>query len=190
MEKPSGEITLLLKRVAAGDNGAGDKLAEAVFAELRRIAGRVMSHERSDHTLQPTVIADEAFLNLIDQPERNWQNRAHFFAVAAQAMRRILVDYSRQKRAQKRGGSLERIDPAAVELGTYSSPDDILAIDQALHRLSAIDPRQARIVELRYFAGLTEEETAQVLSISLRTVKREWAFARAWLYAEMTRPPQ
>ncbi|HUK18202.1 MAG TPA: sigma-70 family RNA polymerase sigma factor [Bryobacteraceae bacterium] len=190
MEKSSGEITLLLKRVAAGDGRAGDKLAEAVYAELRRIAGRMMSWERAGHTLQPTAIADEAFLNLIDQPERNWQNRAHFFAVAAQAMRRILVDYSRQKRALKRGGALERVDPEKAELGTFSSPDDILAIDQALDRLSAIDPRQARIVELRYFAGLTEDETAQVLAVSPRTVKREWAFARAWLYGEMTKPPQ
>ena len=187
MERPSGEITLLLKRVAAGDTRAGDKLAEAVYAELRRIAGRMMSRERADHTLQPTVIADEAFLNLIDQPDRNWQNRAHFFAVAAQAMRRILVDYSRQKRALKRGGQQERIDPDATELGSFSSPDDILAIDQALDRLSTIDPRQARIVELRYFAGLTEDETAQVLDVSPRTIKREWAFARAWLYGEMTR---
>jgi RNA polymerase sigma factor (TIGR02999 family) len=190
MEKPSGEITLLLKRVAGGDSGAGDKLAEAVYSELRRIAGRMMSRERAGHTLQPTVIADEAFLNLIDQPERNWENRAHFFAVAAQAMRHILVDYSRQKRALKRGGDLERITSDAVQLGTFSSPDDILAIDQALTRLNAIDPRQARIVELRYFAGLTEDETAQVLAVSPRTVKREWAFARAWLYGEMTRPPQ
>lgn len=188
MDRSSGEITLLLKRVTAGDTGAGDKLAEAVYAELRRIAGRMMSWERPDHTLQPTVIADEAFLNLIDQTERNWQNRAHFFAVAAQAMRRILVDYSRQKRALKRGGDLERIDPDSTLIGTVSSPDDILAIDQALTRLGAIDPRQARIVELRYFAGLTEDETAQVLGVSPRTVKREWAFARAWLYGEMTKP--
>ena len=180
---PPGDITILLKRVAAGDELATERLAEAVYAELRRIAGRLMTRERRDHTLQATAIADEAYINLIDQPERNWQNRAHFFAVAAQAMRRLLVDYGRRTHALKRSGDAADVPSAEVQ----SSHDEVLAVNEALDRLSAIDARQARIVELRYFGGLTEEETAAVLQISTRTVKRDWAVARSWLYAELTR---
>jgi RNA polymerase sigma-70 factor, ECF subfamily len=189
MEKTPGEITLLLKRVAIGDSQAGDKLARAVYVELRRIAGRMMAHERPGHTLQPTAIADEAFLRLIDRPEQSWQNRAHFFGVAAQAMRRILVDYSRQKRAAKRGGGLTRTQSDLERAGNYSPLEDILAINEALGRLNEVNTRQARIVELRYFAGLTEEEIAETLFISPRTVKRDWTEARAWLYAELTKRP-
>ncbi|HTS30582.1 MAG TPA: sigma-70 family RNA polymerase sigma factor [Bryobacteraceae bacterium] len=189
MDNTPGEITLLLKRVACGDSRAEDALAQAVYSELRRIAGRMMAREAPTHTLQPTAIADEAFLKLIDQPDRSWQNRAHFFAVAAQSMRRILVDYGRQKRALKRGRDLQRPADDLDCIGAFSSLDNVLAIDEALTRLSAIDSRQGRIVELRYFAGLTEDETAQVLAISPRTVKRDWAVARAWLYAELSRRP-
>lgn len=189
MDKQPGDITLLLKRVASGDSQAADALADAVQKELRRIAARLMARETHGHTLQPTAIADEAFLKLIDQPDRSWQNRAHFFAVAAQSMRRILVDYARQKRALKRGGDLHRAPEDQDRAGAFSSLDDVLAIDEALTRLTAIDSRQARIVELRYFASLTEEETAEVLAISSRTVKRDWAVARAWLYTELTRRP-
>jgi RNA polymerase sigma factor (TIGR02999 family) len=182
-----GDVTLLLKRVAAGDPDAAERLAEAVYAELRRIATRLMVHERRDHTLQATAIAGEAYVNLVDQPERNWQNRAHFFAVAAQAMRRILVDYGRRKRSLKRGGALQRVDQLDASQDLSSSHEEILAVNEALDRLTEIDPRQSRIVELRYFGGLTEEETAEVLQISVRTVKRDWAVARAWLHAELTR---
>jgi RNA polymerase sigma factor (TIGR02999 family) len=184
---PAGDITVLLKRLAAGDELATERLAEAVYAELRRIAGRLMTRERRDHTLQATAIAGEAYVNLIEQRERNWQNRAHFFAVAAQSMRRLLVNYGRRTRALKRGGPHP---PPASDLrgaDTASSYEEILAVNEVLDRLAALDPRQARIVELRYFGGLTEEETAEVLQISTRTVKRDWAVARAWLYAELTR---
>ena len=182
-----GDITLLLQQVASGDPRAADRLAEAVYAELRRIAGALMAHERRDHTLQPTVIAGEAYLNLVEQRDRNWQNRAHFFAVAAQAMRRLLVDYGRRRHTQKRGGGAERVevDPPAAD--TDRPFEELLAVNEVLDRLGVIDSRQARIVELRYFGGLTEEETAEVLKISTRTVKRDWTVARAWLYAELTR---
>ena len=184
---PDGDITILLKRVAAGDVLAKDQLAEAVYAELRRIAGRLMTHERRDHTLQATAIAGEAYVNLIERHERNWQNRAHFFAVAAQSMRHLLVDYGRRRHALKRQGPNAAV-PAEPPGGDGApSYDEILAVNEVLDRLAAIDPRQARVVELRYFGGLTEEETALVLQVSTRTVKRDWAVARAWLYAELTR---
>ena len=146
-----------------------------------------MGHERRDHTLQATIIAGEAYVNLVEQRDRSWQNRSHFFAVAAQAMRRLLVDYGRQKRTLKRGGSLERIDLDVAAVDPLAPHEEILAVNEALDRLAAIDPRQARIVELRYFGGLTEEETAEVLQVSTRTVKRDWTVARAWLYAELTK---
>ena len=182
-----GDITLLLQQVASGDPRAADRLAEAVYAELRRIAGALMAHERRDHTLQPTVIAGEAYLNLVEQRDRNWQNRAHFFAVAAQAMRRLLVDYGRRRQTQKRGAGAERVDVDPPAADTDRPFEELLAVNEVLDRLGVIDSRQARIVELRYFGGLTEEETAEVLKISTRTVKRDWTVARAWLYAELTR---
>src|SRR5438046_982047 len=154
MERSAGEITALLKRVRGGDAGASDRLAEAVFADLRRIAKRLMGRERAGHTLQPTAIAGEAYLNLIEHSARNWENRAHFFAVATQAMRRILVDYARRKGAEKRGGYWQRVVQDAPQ--PVSTPfDDVVAVHEALERLSGVDPRQARIVELRYFGGLT-----------------------------------
>jgi RNA polymerase sigma factor (TIGR02999 family) len=184
--EPRGEITVLLQRVAAGDHAAGDRLADAVYAELRRIARRLMAHERRDHTLQPTVIAGEAYVNLVEQRDRNWQNRAQFFAVAAQAMRRLLVDYGRRRHALKRGGTV-RLESDVPGDDLSEAYDEMLAISEALDRLHAIDPRQVRIVELRYFGGLTEEETAEVLGISTRTVKRDWTVARSWLHAELSR---
>jgi len=175
-----GEITRLLN----GTPEDRDRLADLVYEELRRIAGNIMSGERPGHTLQPTVLATEAWMNLTDGTNRNWQNRAHFFAVAARAMRRVLVNYSRRKRSLKRGGAMQRIEFADALPGS-GELDDILALDQALTRLEGQDARQCRIVEMRYFGGLTEEETAEVLGISLRTVKREWQVARAWLFAEL-----
>jgi len=186
---PRDDITGLLNRLVDGDSAASDQLADAVYIELRQIAKRLMAHERRDHTLPATAIAGEAYINLVHRRHRTWQNRAHFFAVAAKAMRRLLVDYGRRRRTLKRGGGVQPIDlndRAAVAL---SSPEEVLTVNEALDRLAAIDPRQAHIVELRYFGGLTEEETAAVLQISIRTVKRDWAVARAWLYAELTRAP-
>jgi RNA polymerase sigma factor (TIGR02999 family) len=182
-----GDITVLLQRVATGDADATERLAEAVYAELRRIASRLMAHERRGHTLQPTAIADEAYLNLIEQRDRNWQNRAHFFAVAAQAMRRLLVDYGRRRQTLKRGAAFRPMDLTPAAADGDRPYEELLAVNEVLDRLGAIDPRQARIVELRYFGGLTEEETAEILQISTRTVKRDWTVARAWLLAELTR---
>jgi len=182
-----GPITVLLQQVAAGNREATERLADEVYAELRRIARRLMAHERRDHTLQPTVLADEAYVNLVEQRDRNWQNRAQFFAVASQAMRRLLVDYGRRRHALKRGGPTQQIDDDVAGADQSAAYDEMLAISEALDRLNAIDPRQVRIVELRYFGGLTEEETAEVLGISTRTVKRDWTVARAWLHAELSR---
>jgi RNA polymerase sigma factor (TIGR02999 family) len=184
---PRGDITLLLQQVASGDSRATERLADAVYAELRRIAGALMAHERRDHTLQPTVIAGEAYLNLVEQRDRNWQNRAHFFAVAAQAMRRLLVDYGRRRQTQKRGAGVEHVEADPPAADSARSFEELMAVNEVLDRLGAIDARQARIVELRYFGGLTEEETGEILKISTRTVKRDWTVARAWLYAELTR---
>jgi RNA polymerase sigma-70 factor, ECF subfamily len=186
----SGEITQLLNRVTSGEQKSYDRLAELVYAELRAIATNLMQNERSDHTLQPTVVAGEAYLKLIDRTSHNWTSRAHFFGAAAQAMRRILVDYGRRRQSQKRGGTFEHVGLKVAERIMVDSPEDLLALDEVLKQLERIDQRQGRIVELRYFGGLTEEEVAEVLHISLRTVKREWSFARAWLFAELNRPAQ
>ena len=184
-----GEITLLLNRVSAGEQEEYNRLAELVYAELRKIASHVMVAESRDHTLQPTMMATEAYFKLVDQGSHNWQNRAHFFAVAAQAMRRIMVDYGRKRRSLKRGGTSRRVELDEAANVALDSHEDVLALDEALTRLEAVDKRQSQIVELRYFSGLTEEETAAALGIGLRTVKREWAVARAWLHAELTRGP-
>jgi len=184
-----GEITLLLNRVSAGEQEEYNRLAELVYAELRKIASHVMVSESRDHTLQPTMIATEAYFKLVDHGSHNWQNRAHFFAAAAQAMRRIMVDYGRRRRSLKRGGTSRRVELDEAANVALDSHEDVLALDEALTRLEAIDKRQSQIVELRYFSGLTEEETAAALGIGLRTVKREWAVARAWLHAELTRGP-
>jgi RNA polymerase sigma factor (TIGR02999 family) len=183
---PAGEITRLLNRVRSGQDR--DHLANLVYAELRKIAGHIMRSERTSHTLQATLLANDALLDLIDQ-NRQWENRTHFFAVAAHAMRRMLVDHSRRKGTRKRGGDVRHTELEEIPVLPVIDRDLILALDQALTRLETMDPRLARIVELRYFGGLTEEETSEVLQISPRTIKREWSFARAWLYAELSRPP-
>jgi RNA polymerase sigma-70 factor, ECF subfamily len=186
MASSDGDITHILNRAGATGGADGTEAVEVLYAELRRIAANVMASERHDHTLQPTAIATEAYMQLVDQPHRNWQNRAHFFATAAKAMRHILVDYGRRKRSQKRGAGFQRIDLEQAAAIGIAPDEDLLQLDEALQRLEVIDPRQSRIVELRYFGGLTEEETAEVLRVSPRTVKREWSVARAWLYAELT----
>ena len=182
-----GEITLLLNRVSNGEQEEYNRLAELVYAELRKIASHVMVSESRDHTRQPTMMATEAYFKLVDRGSHNWQNRAHFFAVAAQAMRRIMVDYGRRRRPLKRGGTSRRVDLDEATNVALDSHESVLALDEALTRLETIDKRQSQIVELRYFSGLTEEETAAALGIGLRTVKREWAVARMWLHAELTR---
>ena len=185
----SPDVTQLLVRWSEGDAGALERLLPLVYGELRRIASNQLRHERPDHTLAPTALVHELYFRLVDQSRTSWQNRAHFFGLAAQLMRRILVDHARAQQAEKRGGSITRIslDEMLAEDAEPSGEDagaaaDVLAIDDALERLAALDPDQARIVELRFFGGLTVEETASVLKRSPRTVKREWRLARAWLY--------
>jgi RNA polymerase sigma-70 factor, ECF subfamily len=180
-----GDITVLLSELRAGNRSAESRLMPLVYSELRRVARRYMRNERPDHTLEPTALVHEAYLRLVGQREINWQNRAHFFGVAAQLMRRILVDHARARKAEKRGGHESKL---ALDEGlafTEEKSAELLALDEALTRLSQRDPRLGRAVELRFFAGLSEEEAAEVLGISTRTVKRDWQTARAWLYKEI-----
>lgn len=180
------EVTGLLARWAAGDEEALQHLMPLVHAECRRIAARQMRREREDHTLSPTALVNELYLRLVDQRRATWQDRAQFFAIAARLMRRILVDHARGRSAAKRGGPgvLVSLDAAHDAPGPPPAADAV-AIDEALERLGERDPDQQRIVELRFFAGLTVEETAHVLGRSPRTVKREWQLAKAWLFREL-----
>jgi RNA polymerase sigma factor (TIGR02999 family) len=180
-------VTHVLTEWSCGDTTALDRLVPLIYPELRRIAGRQLRRERSGHTLQPTALVHEVFLHLVDQRHATWDNRAHFFAVAAQLMRRILVDHARSRDTLKRGGAVAKltleIDAADVQVNPLAA--EVLAVDEALARLAARDPDQARIVELRFFAGLSVEETAHVMDRSARTIKREWRMAKAWLFREL-----
>jgi RNA polymerase sigma-70 factor, ECF subfamily len=183
----SSHISLLLAEVRQGNQDALDRLLPLVYAELRRIAGRYMRRERGDHTLQPTALVNEAYMRLVDQRDKNWQNRAHFFGIAASMMRRILVDYARSHGYAKRGGGARKLplDDALVFAQEHSG--EMIALDDALKGLAAIDPRKCQVVELRYFGGLTFEEVAEVLGISLITAKRDWSLAKSWLAREMSK---
>jgi len=187
----SPDVTQLLIGWGAGDHGAEEQLLSAVYAELHRQAARAMRRESDEVTLQATALVHEAYLRLIDQSRVQWNNRAHFFGVAAQLMRRILVDHARRRRARKRGDGVRplALDDADAATGASTERDavDVLVLNEALEQLGALDERQARIVELRYFAGLNIEDTAEALRISPATVKREWAVARAWLRRELSR---
>jgi len=186
MPAPS-EVTQLLVDWQNGSAEALDRLMPLVYGELRAMAGRYLSHERADHTLQSTSLVHEAYLKLIDQRQVHWQNRAHFLGIAAQMMRRILVDHARHEHRLKRGGPLPTLSlDAAVGVATPARGIDLLALDKALDRLAVIDPQQSRLVELRFFSGLTIEEAAVALGTSPGTVKREWSTARAWLFREMS----
>jgi RNA polymerase sigma factor (TIGR02999 family) len=182
---PPGEVTRLLLAWRQGDRGALDRLIPLVYGELHRMAERYLRRERPGHTLQPTAIVNEAYLRLIGRQGADWQNRAHFFAVAAQSMRRILVEHARHRDAKKRGGEGTRYLLDTVVM-TEPRAVDLMALDDALVKLTALDSEQGRVVELRFFGGLTEEETAEVLSISSRTVKRKWLAARTFLFRELS----
>jgi RNA polymerase sigma factor (TIGR02999 family) len=179
------DVTSLLKKLADGNQQAAGELIPVIYEELHRLASRHLRHERPDHTLQATALVHEAYLKLVAQRDADWQNRNHFFAVASNLMRRILVDYARQHLRAKRGGGHTKVSLEAVALVAPARPDRVLAIDESLSRLEKLDARQARIVELRYFAGLSIEEAAQVLEVSPTTVRRDWASAKAWLYGEL-----
>jgi RNA polymerase sigma factor (TIGR02999 family) len=180
------EITLLLHEWRNGDRAALDKLVPVVYRELRRLASHYMNNERPDHTLQATALVSEAYLRLVDYQKMQWQNRAHFMAVAAQAMRRILVDHARSHQYAKRGGGAQTLSLEDAPILCPEPPPDILALDEAMQELESMDPRKCRIVEFKFFGGLSTEETAEVLVISTATVEREWRAAKAWLYRTMT----
>jgi RNA polymerase sigma factor (TIGR02999 family) len=177
-------LTQLLIAWSQGDAAALEQLAPLVYAELRKLAHRYMNRERAGHTLQTTAVVHEAFLRLLGNPQENWQNRAHFYAIAAQMMRRILVDYARANSRAKRGGEAVRvaIDDIDAPVADPALNPDVIALDEALEKLAEIDPRRSRVVELRFFGGLSVEETAQILQVAPDTVVRDWRVARAWLF--------
>jgi RNA polymerase sigma-70 factor, ECF subfamily len=185
LESHSGEVTLLLQQVATGNQNAVEKLIPMVYEELHRVAQNHLRFERPNHTLQPTALVHEVFLKLVAQRKADWQGRAHFFAVASQLMRRILVDYARGRLSAKRGGGKLKLPLDQVFVLTPGRCDELLALDESLERLGKLDARQSRVVELRFFGGLSVEEAARVLGVSPKTVKREWSMAKAWLYGEM-----
>jgi RNA polymerase sigma factor (TIGR02999 family) len=180
---PGSEITRILAGLRGADRKeALERLLPVVYGELRRLAKTQMRHERANHTLQTTALVHEAYLRMLGGQDPPWNDRAHFFRAAAEAMRRILIEHSRKHRRIKRGGDRARVSLSNLKLGVAENPDTILALDDALRRLDRQDPRAADVVRLRYFAGLSVEETAKALEVSERTVKREWSFARAWLF--------
>ena len=185
MDAQSTEVTLLLKQVASGNQEAAARLIPLVYDELHRVARQRLRAERPDHTLQPTALVHEAYLKLVAQRNANWQSRAHFFAVASQLMRRVLVDYARGRLRAKRGGKQVKLPLDKVLIISRGRCDELLALDESLERLSKLDDRQSRIVELRFFGGLSVDEVANVLGVSAKTVKREWSMAKAWLFGEL-----
>ena len=185
MSSPDG-ITQLLIDWGKGDQAALDRLMPLVYSELRRLASNYLRRERAEHTLQPTALVNEAYLKLVHQKNAKWQNRAHFFGISAQLMRRILVDHARQHQAVKRGGSVQqRISITSVEKLAKQPEVDLLALNEALDELAKMDPQQSRIVEMKFFGGLSIEEIAEVLSIGHATVERDWKMARAWLRRQL-----
>ena len=181
------DVTRLLVRLTEGDRGVLDELLPVVYGELRKLASSYLRRERVGHTLQPTALVHEAYMRLVDQTQVQWQNRAHFFGVAAQMMRRILVDHARAHEAEKRGGEFQKL--SLDENIDVSGERDVnlVALDDALNLLAEIDPQKMKIVELRFFGGLSVEETAEVLGVSAPTVKRQWRMAKAWLYGQVKR---
>ena len=186
MQPPSpSEVTRLLKDWSSGDSTALDQLIPIVYDELRAVAARYLRRERQDHTLQPTALVNEAYLRLIDQKQVQWQNRAHFVGVAAQMMRRILVDHAKSHNRAKRGGGAGKVSLDEAVALSEERAADLVELDQALTDLETFDKRKSRVVEMRYFGGLSVEETAEVLKVSLITVARDWKLAKAWLYTRI-----
>ena len=185
MEPEASDVTVLLSELTKGNSEAASRLVPLVYEELRRIALRHMRRERADHTLQATALVHEAYLKLIDQRSVDWQGRAHFLGVASQAMRRILIDHARGNLRDKRGGGQRAVPLDEALVFSPAQSADLLDLDVALHHLAELDPRQAHIVELRFFGGLSVEEAAAVLGISPKTVKRDWSVAKAWLHGEL-----
>ena len=176
------EVTRILTAIEQGDAKSTDELLPVVYNELRRMAAHKMASESARHTLQPTALVHEAWLKLVAPPAQSWQNRAHFFGAAAEAMRRILIERARRKGRQRRGSGAEHLDADEIEIASPAPDDQLLALNDALDRFAALEPQQAELVKLRYFVGLKIEETAEVLGISKATAKRWWAYARAWFF--------
>jgi RNA polymerase sigma-70 factor (ECF subfamily) len=185
-QENSHEITQMLIELTDGKPDVVDRIYPHIYDELRRLAGSYLRRERSDHTLQPTALVHEAYIKLIDQTRVKWQNRAHFFGIAAQVMRRILMDHARKHKADKRGGEFEKL-PIEEEIlvVSHEKSAELVALDDALHALAEIDEQKAKIVELRYFGGLSIEETAEVMGVSVPTINRQWRMAKAWLYGQI-----
>ena len=184
------EVTRILTAIEQGDAKSTDELLPVVYNELRRMAAHKMAGEPAGHTLQPTALVHEAWLKLVDTPNQSWQNRAHFFGAAAEAMRRILIARARRKHTQRRGAGAGHLDADEIEITSPAPDDQLLALNEALDRFAALEPWQAELVKLRYFVGLKIEEAAEVLGISEATAKRWWAYARAWLFNEIGAPPK
>jgi len=182
------DVTRVIEAVQRGDPKAADELLPLVYEELRKLAASKMANEAAGNTLQPTALVHEAWLKLVDSPSQSWQNRAHFFGAAAEAMRRILIARARRKQAQRRGAGAVHLDVEELEIAGHIPDDRLLALDEALNRFAAREPKQAELVKLRYFVGLKIEESAEILGISEATAKRWWAYARAWLFDEITGP--
>jgi len=189
MAAPPNEVSALLADWNNGDETAREKLVPLVYDQLRRLARRQMAQERPDHSLQATALVNEAYLLLVDQREVRWQNRTHFFALASQIMRHILVDYARARHRVKRGGDRQQVCLDEAMTVSVERAEELIALDDALTSLSVSDPRRSRVVELRYFGGLSVEETAEVLKVSPITVTRDWTTAKAWLYRAMRKAP-
>jgi RNA polymerase sigma factor (TIGR02999 family) len=189
-EDSMADVTRLLNDAAAGSPAATEELFQAVYDQLRRIARRRMAEERADHTLQATALVHEAYVRLVGDQQVIWNSRAHFFGAAARAMRRILVEQARRKARPKHGGDRERVSLEHAEVAVEPLSDDVLAVDEAVKKLEAVDARKGRIVNLRYFSGLSAEETASVLGVSVGTIEREWRFIKSWLQLELTEQDQ
>ncbi|MCI0622664.1 MAG: sigma-70 family RNA polymerase sigma factor [Acidobacteria bacterium] len=181
----AGDVTQLLVRAGEGQREAFDQLFPLIYGELRRVAQRQLGRERVGHTLGASGLVNEAYLKLVDQVRVDWRGREHFFGVAARAMRQILIDYARKRQAEKRGGAWHRTNLEEKQLGFASPPEELLALDEALDRMDKISPRMRQVVEYRFYCGLTEDETAKLLGVTVRTIQREWLKARAWLYKEI-----
>lgn len=178
-------VTALLNKAALGDSGAAAQVVPLIYEELRRLAARYMAGEKAGHTLQTTALVHEAYLRLVDRRQTTWQNRIHFFGAAAGVMRRILVDHARARLAEKRGGGAAHLSLEEALVFSDDQSEELVRLDEALERLRQLDPRQSRVVELRFFAGLSVEETSSILGVSPKTVKRDWSVARAWLHREL-----
>ena len=189
MESSSHHVTQLLRAWGDGDARALERLVPLVYDELHRLARRYMAQERPGHTLQTTALVNEAYLRLVDSTQASWQNRTQFFAICAQVMRRILVDWARARQAAKRGGEAQPLELEEALVVSDKPGEDLVALDDALRELAALDPRKSRVVELRFFGGLSVEESAEVLDVSVETVMRDWKFAKTWLRRELSKEP-